>query len=603
MSFSRNRNEISDEDQGQADPNADPMPPDDVSPPMEPEVINSIPDDAGGSENGMDQSGTHISDEDAARMGWTPSGEDENGRQKFSLVDGGGDLITWSIDPGTGQTVDLRNLSQEKRDEAAANAGNGAPAGGFIATDPGVHETSTGPAIELPPGQILPVENPVDSTAGPSDPIQLTPRQLAFLGWTPLGTTDAHGNPQFSQIDGDSLLTFTVLPDGTVYDFHSQPAPISSNEPPTSGPGIIDTISPGGQVTPQPPIPNSTMTAEAYADSHRDLGFNWNNAQLHPEDPIANWILSFGTFANYLANDAASNGITFTAPDAQPEVGPGPYTPPGDPVYTRIYHPVSGAMIDVLPEWIRDGNDAAGNPKFHLVDAYGNRVNWVIDGNGQAANFTYGDPQTTSPVVNPPVVNPPVVNPPVVNPPIVNPVSTVRIYHPVTNWPIDVLPEWIRNGSDAAGNPKFYLIDAGGTRVDWIVNGQGQPILGQGVTGNGGGGGTTTPPPRVDLPGTGISPLFDPTHRLVGYTRQGYEVYRLTDEGGNLVEWYDIPGRGAQGQHYLVGANDPNSYVFTTTRPTNPPPATVDNTGQGKSGSNLLLLAGAAAAGWFLLRK
>ncbi len=82
-----------------------------------------------------------------------------------------------------------------------------------------------------------------------------------------------------------------------------------------------------------------------------------------------------------------------------------------------------------------------------------------------------------------------------------------------------------------------------------------------GVTLTTGGGTTTT------TTGGAISPLFDPRHILMGYTRQGYEVYSLIDESGRVVEWYDVPGAGATGTHYLASRVDPASYVYQTNRP------------------------------------
>lgn len=41
---------------------------------------------------------------------------------------------------------------------------------------------------------------------------------------------------------------------------------------------------------------------------------------------------------------------------------------------------------------------------------------------------------------------------------------------------------------------------------------------------------------------------------LAGYTAEGYEVYHLIDQAGWEVEWWDMPGRGAQAQHYVSDA-------------------------------------------------
>lgn len=66
---------------------------------------------------------------------------------------------------------------------------------------------------------------------------------------------------------------------------------------------------------------------------------------------------------------------------------------------------------------------------------------------------------------------------------------------------------------------------------------------------------------------TTTSPLFDPTHRLVGHDAHGNAVYHLIDEGGRTVEWAE----NAQGvidssKHYVATSADSIVVEPTTTK-------------------------------------
>ncbi len=98
-----------------------------------------------------------------------------------------------------------------------------------------------------------------------------------------------------------------------------------------------------------------------------------------------------------------------------------------------------------------------------------------------------------------------------------------------------------------------------------------------------------------------VSPLFDPVHRLRGYTRQGYEVYTLVDETGRIIEWYDIPGRGATGQHVLESLVDPSSYVYTTSKPGGG--VTTGTPAGGNSDKTLIWVAIIGAAGLWIANR
>lgn len=210
--------------------------------------------------------------------------------------------------------------------------------------------------------------------------------------------------------------------------------------------------------------------------------------------------------------------------------------------------------------------------------------------------------------------------PPIVVPANLDQSMTLQQY---ANRRPDILASWNAAQDPAnAGDPNVPGILAFGSYENFLrasAAGEGIAIVdtapaaggsaGSGAAAGGGGGGAAVNPivvPRpgaVDMPPGGVSRLFDPTHRLVGYTAQGFEVYRLTDEGGRLVEWYDIPGQGAQGEHYLSGPNDPASYVRTTQRPRTQAPAVIDQTrppattGTGGTSKTALIVGGALVLG------
>jgi hypothetical protein len=361
------------------------------------------------------------------------------------------------------------------------------------------------------------------------------------------------------------------------------------------------------------------MTAQQYADSRPDLANNWeqawsdNNGDGQDDSDTAQWIRSFGSFDAYIEND---HGGPFDQP-----VSIGPM--PSISVTSSAAQSYLNARPDLANNWA-----AAWNP----ANAYDGTSQWIRGfGSFQAyLENDHGGPFTISP---PPVVTlPPPIIPPIVSPPYVPPVSGGSPGSGVNLPPGGVSPFFDPThrliGQTAAG-PLYMLVDEGGSIITWIEGRTGitnygnagratksaaltAAELSQSMAAAVGGprppGAIVPPvapgaPGAVNLPPGGISTDYDPTHRLVGYTREGYEVYRLTDEGGHLVEWYDIPGQGAQSPHYLSGANDPTSYVFATSRPGVPP--TVSPSAPAAAKSNLgtfALIAGAAAVAYFATR-
>ncbi len=169
---------------------------------------------------------------------------------------------------------------------------------------------------------------------------------------------------------------------------------------------------------------------------------------------------------------------------------------------------------------------------------------------------------------------------------------------------LDLGNNWARANDPAnAADPNVAFILSFGTLENYLRASADAYQVAITATAAAGGGGTTGTGGTM---GGGISPLFDPVQRLVAYTRQGYEVYQLIDEAGRVVEWYDIPGRGALGQHYLASRVDPQSYVYSTQRPATTGgggggglPGTLSTGGSGFFGANagtLLLIAGGLLA-------
>lgn len=125
----------------------------------------------------------------------------------------------------------------------------------------------------------------------------------------------------------------------------------------------------------------------------------------------------------------------------------------------------------------------------------------------------------------------------------------------------------------------------------------------------------TNLPVTIDDRGRGVvSPAFDPTHRLVGWTREGNEVYQLTDEAGTVVEWAVLSGHDSRemidGTFHPVGIGAP--LVASHTPPNLPLPGGSPggrgsaNQGRGNadgSGNGVLLLALGVGAFWWWSRS
>ncbi len=350
------------------------------------------------------------------------------------------------------------------------------------------------------------------------------------------------------------------------------------------------------------------MTAQQYADSRPDLVNNWAAAQVQngnndsgweDESEIAQYIRQFQSFADYLANDY---GNAFDAPSAPAQVAPRVGAMPPIAVSSAAAQNYLNLRQDLAQNWRNAWSDAfAADPVAMWIRGFGSFQAYLENDHGGPFMAV---------VVSPPYVPPGAGSG---NPP---PAQVSPFFDPTHRL----------IGQTAAG-PVYFLIDEGGSIKIWIesangitglrdggkatksaaltavelansLSGQTGPIIPPIVPGAPGPG----TPGAVNLPPGGISPLFDPVHRLVGYTREGYEVYRQTDEGGHLVEYYDIPGQGATGEHYLTGANDPATYVYTTSRPATPPGIS-STPGAGTGGSSLLWLGAAAGLAFWLGRK
>ncbi len=87
----------------------------------------------------------------------------------------------------------------------------------------------------------------------------------------------------------------------------------------------------------------------------------------------------------------------------------------------------------------------------------------------------------------------------------------------------------------------------------------------------------SVPPPATVTPTAPMtSPLFDPTHRLVGTDAAGNSVYRLIDEAGVVIQWRMSPSGAQVGAFQNLGPAE-SVAPFTSVAPTYtvnvPPPS------------------------------
>ncbi len=499
----------------------------------------------------------------AASMGWTHLGEDANGNPQFGIVDDGGDKLTFSTDwNGNYDSTTLRNETQETRDaEAQAEA---ARVTGLAAEAAQLSQQNAAQAVNEIVAEMVRAIEQAGTTAA----------QLAH-------EPEAPGEPEPPRFDEDPPAEDPPQTGGEfdAPQFADLPTEILNKHLENTGSGKssgVDTPGAPSQTTGFP-ASRPAMTLQDFAASNLDLANNWANATnpAFADDPNAAAILSYGSFDEYLRAAAQAQGVTISA----------------------YYAPVLSAQQfaaehgDLLNNWRNAFDPAyANDPNAPAIRSYGSfnaYLQAAADGLGVAISGSVAEPY-------------------------IAPVSSggggggggsssgggggssgggttgggngggggggggfqvSPLFDPTH-----------RFIAQTAAGALYMLIDEGGDIITWFAGREGQssnagratmsaaqtaaalaqqfrPVNSGGGGGGGGGSG------GVNIPPGGVSPLFDPVHRFQGYTREGYEVYRLTDEGGRLVEWYDIPGRGAQGKKYLTGPNDPATYVYSTSRP------------------------------------
>lgn len=528
-----------------------------------------------------------ITDETAAEIGWTPAGNDSDGNQRFTLIDEGGDLISWSIDPATGHAIGLRNESQEKRDAdaaaIAAAAAHNSPLIGGGGSETVTTVLTVTSAVTVP--AVVGVDTTMSQVQTPQNPAQpMAPSVMTIISPFWDDTHRAIGGGRYMLIDRG----------GDVIAFDEDGGNIAN-----LGPATADAATTAAALLSKA---QPTFTASLFSDdTWRAIGGGRymlidQGGDIIAFDEDGGNIVNLGpatadaptTAASLLAREQATFTVSLFSDDTWREIGGGRYM-----------------LIDQGGDIIAFNADGSGIQNLGRANAHAADVAANL-----LAQFNASRPSQV-------VITPQIVTPGTITPPLSGGGSTASPFWDDTHRLI---------GETSAG-PLYMLVDQGGSIITWIDagNGQASNVSNQGRATQGaaatatqlgaqfraanppGGGGTTTSPrpgaPGVNLPPGGVSSIFNPTHRLVGYTRAGYEVYQLTDEGGNLVEWYDVPGQGAQGQHYLSGPNDSTSYVFTTGRPQMP-----RNTTGGESGNNwdktAIIVAFIGAAGlWIASRR
>lgn len=490
-------------------------------------------------------------------FGHSYEGQDESGNDVYSLVDEGGSRVVWSVESGD----DSRSAIQET-----------------IQVDTPPEPEEVVEDVYQPPEPIIDPISPPDipATAGFESDTVITPEPLPpekpvettenEHGHQPEGI-DSSGNDVYSLIDeGGSKIQWSV-PSGSdsraaiqetiaVVPFGEPVAIVAPVQP------ITPTVAPVTPVVPQinPPIislieivPPVIVTPVTPPQVSTSNVMNENGHQFIGQDQNGNDVYQLvdegGTTVRWTVAGGDDSrtvipGTISTVPVAPPPA-PGQVTPgqPAVPAVVVAPPPVVSSAFNPTHRFV--GKDASGNDVFQLINESGQTVEWKVRAGDDSRNMlpgsvslVSGNEATPSRVTTPVVTAPPIVN--------------------TTGATADPTHRLV--GTDNAGNQVYRLTDEGGNVVQWTVkrgddsrnaipgtmqyvsgsynqpttvaNGN-TPAVTQGgpvARGGPGTGGTGTTSTQTTTAG-------NPTHLFVGRDRYGNDVYQLTDEGGNLVEW------------------------------------------------------------------
>jgi hypothetical protein len=191
----------------------------------------------------------------------------------------------------------------------------------------------------------------------------------------------------------------------------------------------------------------------------------------------------------------------------------------------------------------------------------------------------------------------------------------------VVGGPLKGDPSHVYVGRNSVGDA-WQLIDAGGNVIEWYVPAGGDsrgpiiagttrnlgapsqmtvakgPATPSASTGSGSSGSYNAPPPPASVSNVRVGPISDPRHTYVSRDENG-DRWRVVDEGGNVVEWYTLPGAAsgnviAGTQRYTGAAGTPTGSATTSTTPPSGAPNTPAPAGAAAPGISLAVIAGLA---------